>query len=177
VSGLAARTLRPKLAIGSLDEPLEHEADRVADQVMRMPDSALSISPGSPQLNRKCAECEEEDKKKLHMKSSAVPQAVGVEAPPIVHEVLRQPGQPLDAATRAFFEPRFVYDFSRVRVHTDNRAAASANSITARAYTVGRHVVFGRGGCRLGTRADRHLLSHELAHVFQQSRGGANDDH
>jgi hypothetical protein len=53
LSGLPARTLRPKLAIGSVDDPLEHEADRVADQVMRMPDSALSISPGSPQLSRK----------------------------------------------------------------------------------------------------------------------------
>jgi hypothetical protein len=133
LSGLPARTLQPKLAIGSVDDPLEREADRVADHVMRMPDSALSISPGSPQLSRKCAECEEEDKKRLQMKSTAVPQAAGVEAPPILHEVLRQPGQPLDAATRAFFKPRFGYDFSRVRVHTDIRAAASADSIAARA--------------------------------------------
>lgn len=82
LSGLPARTLQPKLAIGSVDDPLEHEADRVADQVMRMPDSALSISPGSPQLSRKCAECEEEDKKKLQMKSTAVPQAAGRRSAP-----------------------------------------------------------------------------------------------
>ena len=82
LSGLPARTLQPKLAIGSVDDPLEHEADRVADQVMRMPDSALSISPGSPQLSRKCAECEEEDKKKLQMKSTAGPQAAGRQSAP-----------------------------------------------------------------------------------------------
>jgi hypothetical protein len=82
LSGLPAPTLQPKLAIGSVDDPLEHEADRVADQVMRMPDSALSISPGSPQLSRKCAECEEEDQKKLQMKSTAVPQAAGRRSAP-----------------------------------------------------------------------------------------------
>ena len=62
--------------------------------------------------------------------------------PPIVHEVLHSPGQPLDPATRAFMEPRFGHDFSTVRVHTDARAAASARTVNALAYTVGRDVVF-----------------------------------
>jgi hypothetical protein len=57
-------------------------------------------------------------------------------------------------------------------VHTGERAAASAASLSARAYTVGRHVVFGRGEYAPGTTAGRHLLGHELAHVVQQSRGG-----
>jgi len=59
-----------------------------------------------------------------------------------------------------------------VRVHTDERAAASAASLSARAYTIGRHVVFGRGEYAPGTSSGRHLLGHELAHVVQQSRGG-----
>jgi hypothetical protein len=65
--------------------------------------------------------------------------------PPIVNEVLRSPGQPLDAAICTFMEPRFGYDFSQVRVHTDARAAESARAVNALAYTVGRDVVFGAG--------------------------------
>ena len=66
-------------------------------------------------------------------------------APPIVHEVLRAPGQPLDPAARAFFEPRFGHDFSRICVHTDAKAGESARAISARAYTVGDQIVFGAG--------------------------------
>ena len=66
------------------------------------------------------------------------------EVPPIVHEVLRSPGQPLDAATHAFMAPRFGHDFSSVRVHTDAKAVESARAVNALAYTVGaRHCVFG----------------------------------
>jgi hypothetical protein len=87
---------------------------------------------------------------------------------PIVHEVLRSPGQPLDPATRAFMEPRFHHDFGQVRVHTDARAAKSARAVNALAYTVGRDVVFGSGRYSLATQAGNRLLAHELAHVVQQ---------
>jgi Domain of unknown function (DUF4157) len=90
------------------------------------------------------------------------------EAPPIVHEVLRSPGQPLDAETRAFMEPRFGHDFSRVRVHADARAAESARMVNALAYSVGRDVVFGAGLYAPGTRAGHRLMAHELAHTIQQ---------
>ena len=88
--------------------------------------------------------------------------------PPIVNEVLRSPGQPLDAQMRAFFEPRFGHDFSRVRVHTDAKAAESARTVNALAYTFGENVVFGSGQLRLETHAGQRLLAHELAHVVQQ---------
>ncbi len=65
--------------------------------------------------------------------------------PPIVHEVLHSPGQPLDPETRTFFESRFHHDFGCVRVHTDCRAAKSAQAVNALAYTTGWHVVFGAG--------------------------------
>jgi hypothetical protein len=94
-------------------------------------------------------------------------------APPIVHEVLRSPGQPLDPATLAFMEPRFGHDFSQVRVHADTKAAESAELVNALAYTVGRHVVLGEGQPAPATTAGRQLLAHELAHVVQQSRGGS----
>jgi outer membrane lipoprotein SlyB len=94
-------------------------------------------------------------------------------APPIIHDALRAPGQPLDAATRAFMEPRFGFDFSQVRVHADARADESARAVSAQAYTVGRDVVFSAGQYAPETTAGRRLLAHELAHVVQQ-RGAAS---
>jgi len=88
--------------------------------------------------------------------------------PPIVHEVLRSPGQPLDAETRAFMVPRFGYDFGGVRVHTDTRAAESARTVNALAYTVGHDVVFGTGRYTPRTSAGQRLMAHELTHVVQQ---------
>lgn len=96
--------------------------------------------------------------------------------PPIVHDVLRSPGQPLDATTRLFFEKRFAQDFSSVRVHADSKAADSANSVHARAYTVGKDIVFGPGEFSPHTDASRRLLAHELTHVVQQSAGGISGD-
>jgi hypothetical protein len=83
------------------------------------------------------------------------------DTPAIVHDVLHSSGQPLDSATRGMMESRFAHDFSSVRVHTDGRAAASAASIAANAYTLGNHVVFGQA-------PSPRLLAHELAHVVQQ---------
>ena len=93
-------------------------------------------------------------------------------APPIVHEVLRSPGQPLDPAARAFMESRFGHDFGKVRVHTDSIAARSADAVEAHAYTVGSDVVFGSGRYTPTGRDGQRLLAHELAHVAQQRDGG-----
>jgi hypothetical protein len=88
--------------------------------------------------------------------------------PGIVREVLSSSGQPLDAVTRLQMEPHFGHDFSRVQVHTDSRAASSAASIHALAYTVGRDIVFAAGQYTPGTSTGRRLLAHELTHVVQQ---------
>ncbi len=88
-------------------------------------------------------------------------------APPIVHDVIDSPGTPLDRQTRDFFESRFDRDLSGVRVHTDDRAAASAEAVGATAYAVGPHIVFGTGGFAPRTEAGRRLLAHELTHVLQ----------
>ena len=84
------------------------------------------------------------------------------------HQVISGPGQALEGSARGFFEPRFGYDFSRVRVHADPRAAASARALGARAYTVGANIVFGPGRYQPGSESGRRLLAHELAHVRQQ---------
>ena len=118
-------------------------------------------------LTGKCSECQ---KKKLSLQRRAVNnQAESSEVPPIVHEVLRSPGQPLDGNTRTFMESRFGHDFSQVRVHTDEKAAKSAQSVNALAYTVGPNVVFGKGEYTPSTTAGKRLLAHELTHTIQQS--------
>lgn len=96
---------------------------------------------------------------------------VNVSVPPIVHEVLRSPGQPLDSATRAFMEPRFGHEFSRVRVHTDSQAAESAMAVNAVGYALGQDVVFGSGQYAPHTVSGKALLAHELAHVVQHDQG------
>jgi hypothetical protein len=89
-------------------------------------------------------------------------------APPIVHEVIRSPGQPLDQGTRRFMESRLKHDFGGVRVHTDEQATRSAQGVGALAYTVGSHVVFQKSRFSPDTQAGKELLAHELAHVVQQ---------
>lgn len=200
----------------------------------------LPLAARSNVLQRKCecgqhtsgGECEECKKKTPdHQKSadpllrrSALNRSAVTGVPAIVHEVLRSPGQPLDRATRAYFEPRFgasfhstplrlsaqagsgplrvepadtpyereadtwaeritagpttgfganLRDLSRVRVHTDARAAESARSVNARAYTVGSDVVFAPGQFNPASAAGKRLLAHELTHVLQQNDGHA----
>ena len=91
---------------------------------------------------------------------------------PCVDGVLRSTGQPIDAGTRTFFEPRFGRDLSGVRVHSGPSARQSAQEVQARAYTVGNHIVFGSEGYRPHTAAGRRLLAHELTHVVQQGKTG-----
>jgi hypothetical protein len=152
--------------------------------------SAKSVIPPvhSNLLQRKCAcgsklgpssECEEcrkqRESKTLH-RTTGQPSSLtdhSSEVPPIVHEVLRSPGQPLDAATRAFMEPRLGHDFSSVRVHSDARAADSAQAVNACAYTIGSQIVFDRSRYAPETLEGRRLLVHELVHVVQQ---GASDN-
>jgi outer membrane protein OmpA-like peptidoglycan-associated protein len=95
------------------------------------------------------------------------------QVPPSVHAALHSAGQPLDAATRAFMEPRFRHDFSQVRVHTDAKAAESARAVNALAYTVEQNIVFGVGQYSPHTSKGRQLLAHELTHVMQQSQTSA----
>lgn len=93
-------------------------------------------------------------------------------APPVVDDVLRAPGQPLDSVTRAFFEPRFGHDFSAVRVHSGSGAAVAARAIDAQAFTVANRVVFGDGQFAPQDTAGRRFLAHELTHTVQQGAAG-----
>lgn len=147
------------------NDPLEHEADSVADQVMRIPGPEFSVPSATARLSREYATS-------AGGKSQSEPPRpvpAGSAVPSVVREVLSTPGQPLDAATREYFEPRFGYDFSRVRLHADSAAAESAEAVNAFAYTVGSHLVFARQRYAPHSREGQALLAHELAHVVQQS--------
>ncbi len=113
-----------------------------------------------------CEECRQKHEGMLQRTAVAAASVNGV--PPIVHAVLSSPGQPLDTGTRALMETRFRHDFSQVRVHTDAKAAESAQAVNALAYTVGQDVVFGAGRYTPGKFVGKRLLAHELTHVVQQ---------
>ena len=165
----AARSPAGNLRVGPSDDAFEREADKVADAVMAG-DAATGWSFArmdvDAPLRRKCAECEEEDKK-LQRKPSAPDVATGA-APSIVQDVLNSPGRPLHPSARQRFERSFGRSFGEVRVHDDGKAAQSAREISALAYTSGRHIVF--AGNRYAQSGD-WLLAHELTHVVQQASG------
>lgn len=176
--------LQRKPAVSEPGDLLEREADRVAEQVVSAPAAGgpalRGVFPSAQagaaiqracSCGGACAECREEEKPLVQRKASAESATCHGEtgAPPIVEEVLRSPGRPLDAATRAFMEPRFGRDFSYVRVHTDMRAAQSAVALNALAYTSGWDIAFAPGQFQTGDTRGRQLLAHELTHVVQQT--------
>ena len=152
--------LQKRLTISSAGDRYEVEADRVAEQVMGMTEPRLQrLALGStPTVQRQ---------------SEAV---VADQVPLPIQQALNSRGQPLDAATRAFMEPRFGHDFARVRVYADDRAAESARALNASAYTVAPNIVFGAGQYAPQTDAGRSLLAHELTHVVQQRATGVTKD-
>jgi uncharacterized protein DUF4157 len=148
--------LQAKLTINQPGDVYEQEADRVAEQVMRMP------TGGTPRTH--------EDMPVMRKESSGG--QASHDAPPVVQQALSSGGQSLDAGTQEMMGTRFGQDFSHVRVHTDGQASESAQAINARAYTIGSDVVFGEGQYRPETGEGQRLLAHELTHVVQQSESG-----
>lgn len=169
-TGSPARgTLQRKLTVGQPGDEYEQEADRIAEQVMRMPYAGIS-------LQRKCGcagaageTCEACAGGHVQVHRSVTTGGEPKEAAPaILQEVLSSPGRPIDNSTRAFMETRFKQDFSRVRIHNDSNAAAASEAFNARAFTLGQDVVFGTGQYRPESSEGKKLLAHELAHVVQQ---------
>lgn len=152
VHDLPLLPIQTKLAIGSSNDPLEQEADRIADQAMSAPaHSGVSVAPV-----------------KVQRFAGRSIDAKGATAPPTVDRVLASPGRPLDPALRQDMEQRFGHDFSQVRVHTDSAAAQSARDVSSHAYTKKTAIVFATGRFSPSTSEGRRLLAHELAHVVQQ---------
>ncbi len=162
--------LQAKLEIGQVNDPLEHEADRLAEKAIRAPAFVVPSDGTRHPISRRYSTSKEADDLLLQMKPTSAGPAPLREVPDSVHAVLRSPGQALDGQTRSFFEPRFGLDFSGVRVHTDSAAAGSAQDVSAMAYTVGQNVVFGSDRFAPRSPEGQKLLAHELAHVAQDAR-------
>jgi hypothetical protein len=141
-----------KLMIGGSNDPLEQEADRIADHVSATPPhSAVGGAP--PRIQHSVGQVTE-----------------GADtAPASVDRALANPGRPLEPTLRQDMEQRFGYDFSRVQVHSGAEAEKSARDVSAYAYTVGHSVVFGAGRFAPDTHEGRRLIAHELTHVVQQA--------
>jgi hypothetical protein len=189
LSVLAARPLvQASMREGAVDDPLEWEAEAVAERVLRMPDPAPALAAGSIESGRsevvyRCpGGCPPEgrDDHVLHRQTADSP---SMNAGPV--EAYRGPvqvtvateatigsrrgrGQPLAQQTRSFFESRFGARLGLVRVHTDTAAAALTRSLRARAFTVGTDLFFGAGEYQPQTSAGKRLLAHELVHTLQQ---------
>lgn len=187
LTGMPNLKLQTKLKIGKPGDRYEQEADAVAEKVMRMeaPQSDrktgpfanenIGNGPGKSQfainsighLVQKQVE-EEEEEELLQAKE------VPGKTPAPDHDIqtniknLGGSGKPLSMTERSFFEPRFGYDFSRVRLHSGVHASKLSQSLNARALTMGRDVVFGEGQYSPGTKVGMNLLAHELTHVVQQ---------
>ena len=197
--------IQPKLSVGSSDDPLEKEADEMADQVMRKPNpEPIRFSAAKNIISRKCAECEKEEQLQRKENNSEISFPVAdrldfsaskssisrkcaecekeeelqrkesqsdstSHAPSIVDNVLSSPGRSLDADTRSFMESRFDHDFTNVKIHDNDIAAKSADSINALAYTSGNNIVFNSGQYNANTDSGKRLLAHELSHVVQQN--------
>ncbi|HYO14628.1 MAG TPA: DUF4157 domain-containing protein, partial [Thermoanaerobaculia bacterium] len=191
---LGGALLQTKLRIGPAGDTYEREADRMADTVLRMPDTGeevaplpVSTIPGAAGAQRMCAQCEEEMLQREASASGDLVQRCSCHEEELVQTKteggpspatpgfetrvagLKGTGSPLPAPVRSFFEPRFGHDFGAVRVHTGTAAGEAARAVSARAFTVGNDVVFGAGEWSPETTEGRRLLAHELTHVVQQT--------
>ena len=163
VHATAPVRVQSKLAVNTPGDIYEEEADRVSEQVMRMPE---------PQLQHACL-CGGGCPTCQRTEDGGAGGRVDFRTHPSAAETTtRSGGDALDSATAADLGRRFGHDFSTVRIHRNDAAAASARAVHARAYTVGHDIVFGAGAWAPGTAEGGRLLAHELVHVVQQSHAG-----
>jgi|SRR5215213_561442 len=171
--------IQAKLKVSTPGDVHEQEADRVAAEVMRMPDPSGTVErmvtrQAPPRIQRMCANCEEEEVMRKEAeegetKSSRTKPTSGLEFQTTTDTTSGiGGGQPLTPSVRDFFEPRFGYDFAQVRVHTGGMAVDRARSLNALAYSVGSDIVFGNDRYAPDTFHGKQLLAHELTHIVQQ---------
>jgi hypothetical protein len=164
------QAVQAKLQVNEPGDSFEKQADSVADRIMRMPGPSVNdtafFKPAIDTIQRKTHEYEEDD---LHRKESSDAPANGSHQLDSYVGSLSSSGKPLPTGSRQFFESRFGYDFSNVRIHTDSGAAQSTQSINALAYTTGNNIVFNSGQYAPESETGKKLMAHELTHVVQQS--------
>jgi hypothetical protein len=166
-----ASLLQAKLSVSKPNDPLEQEADRVAEQVLRSPTPPAAKDTGHGPGETEGRSRQEPPSDRIHRGQGEVASRSGGASPSddLIGDL--GSGHPLEYPARDFFESRFGADFGAVRVHTDGEAARSARAIGARAYAFGNHIVFARGEYQPRAASGQRLLAHELAHVMQQGFG------
>jgi hypothetical protein len=169
------RSVQAKMNVGSPGGLFEREADSVAERIMsggKVSSISRISSGGVGSVAQRQEEEEKEEEELIQAKNLSGHNAKMTPSVESHIQAMKGSGEPLPEPTRAFFEPRFGRDFSRVRVHTDARAADAARKMNARAYTVGKDIVFGAGHYAPGTSGGKRLLAHELSHIVQQKGQG-----
>jgi hypothetical protein len=181
VQRLKSGVIQAKLKIGQPGDIYEQEADRVADAVIRMPEPQLrqqqeeeeedliQTKPLVDQITpfvQKQVEEEEEELLQTKTHSSQVTEVTSNIESRI--QSLKGGGQPLPKVMRDFFEPRFGYDFSGIRIQTNSHAWMLNRKLNSRAFTTGKDIFFGQGQYNPGSLSGRKLLAHELTHTIQQ---------
>jgi hypothetical protein len=169
--------LQKKLPAGAVNDPLEHEADAMADKVMRMPEGAF--------VQRKCDKCKEEEEliNRKPLAASITPfiqtksSGTGTNSNTIANQInaTKGSGHRMDTPTKSFMESRFATDFSNVTIHTDKEAAQMNTTLHAQAFTIGNDIYFNAGKYSPDHESGKHLLAHELTHVIQQSNANKSN--
>lgn len=155
--------LQPKLEVSASHDPLEREADSIADKVAN---SATTIQ-------RKCEACEKEElQKKPLINGRTLSSDSGKKINPRMEQQIRSSrgnGKSLPDETRSFLEKRMGANFREVRIHTDDMAIQMNRELGARAFTVGRDIYFNAAQYSPKSAEGQKLLAHELTHTLQQS--------
>jgi hypothetical protein len=179
--------IQTKLKMSCPGDAYEQEAEKVADQLMKMSSSEsnpklFSSTSNNKELDRKKSSEREMKEKKEKINISKKPSSnssdleTSDEITNQVSDVRADSSLLLESSTKEFMESKFGHAFSKVRIHTGEMANRSANAVNAIAYTVGNDIVFGEGQYRPDTLEGRKLLAHELTHVVQQSNTNTNNN-
>lgn len=163
------QSAQTKLTIGSVNDTYEHEADAVANRVLRMDTSVGNIS----KLNTSNQAAKRKEQSSAGDNSTRNKTEGSLRNSDIFSYIssLNGRGQGLSAAENTFFSSRFGRSFDDVRVHFGSEASQAASSINAKAFTYGNNIVFNQNAYQPNNHQGLYLLAHELTHVVQQSGG------
>ncbi|WP_446878050.1 eCIS core domain-containing protein [Phormidesmis sp. 146-33] len=156
--------IQPKLTVGAPNDPYEQEADRMADQVMSMPDSAVQ----QPIHREAILEDKELQTKPALRRSTDDALQTGNSVENQLNSS-KGGGSTMPDDLKSYMESRFNTDFSRVRIHTDSNSVDMNEALEAQAFTYGNDVFFGESKYDTVSTEGKKLLAHELTHVVQQT--------
>jgi len=170
-------SIQCKLSIGAVNDPLEKEADTMADKVMSMQEVPSVIESSAGGIQRTCADCGKGDKLQrktlasfIQRKESTTGDAAASDAISNKINASKGSGSNFDTYTQSFMQSRFGTDFNNVKIHTDEESIQMNRELNAKAFTVCSDIYFNSGKYNPDSSTGRHLLAHELTHTIQQEK-------